>query len=321
MRPSRSIPFVLAALAVAGTVAEPAHARRPKAFAPAPPPPASQPLVSLSLEQPGGGQLPAFFHGGSLYYAGQQGGYYALRLTNNTPGRVEVVVTVDGRDVISGQVGNYKKQRGYVLDPFATVVVDGFRQSLDQVAAFQFSNLEGSYSAQMGTPQNVGVIGVAVFEEKRRSARRHQRRQRKALQAQPPPPVYEPYYRGASDNSVPSAFPDSPSGEAEAADEAPAPASAERSSSAADGAFAPVPTAEPAPRQLGTAYGDSRYSAVQEVAFKRRRKRKPDGFLTVYYDSIQGLAARGVNVHAPHFQESPQPFVQPGFAPPPPGRR
>lgn len=312
MRPSRSIPFVLAALAVAGTVGEPAHARRPRAFAPAPPPPAGQPLVSLSLEQPGGAALPAFFHDGSMYYAGQQGGYYALRLTNNTPGRLEVVITVDGRDVIGGQVGNYKKQRGYVLDPFATVVVDGFRQSLDQVAAFQFSDLQSSYTARMGTPQNVGVVGVAVFEERRRSARRHQRRTRKALQAQPPPPVYEPYYRGAADVSAPSAFPDSPAAEAEVADEAP-----RQGRASADGAFAPMP--EPT-RQLGTAYGESRYSAVQEVPFKRRRKRKPDGFLTVYYDSMQGLAARGVNVHVPSYAE-PQPFAQPGYAAPPPGRR
>ncbi|MEX1366746.1 MAG: hypothetical protein AB1Z98_26710 [Nannocystaceae bacterium] len=321
MRPSRSIPFALAALAalvVSGTVAAPAHARRPRAFAPAPPPPVGQPLVSLSLEQPGGAPLPGFFHGGSLYYAGQQGGYYALRLTNNTPGRVEVVVTVDGRDVISGEVGNFKKQRGYVLDPFATVVVDGFRQSLDQVAAFQFSSLEGSYTARMGTPQNAGVIGVAVFEERRRSARRHRKQ---ALRATPPPPVYEPYYRGAADDSVPTAFPDSPSAEAEAADEAPR--SADRSvGRSADGGFAPVVTSEPASRKLGTAYGDSRYSAVEEVAFKRRRKRKPDGFLTVYYDSMDGLRARGVDVYAAGPRPQPQPpMVQRGFAVPPPGRR
>lgn len=275
--------------------------------------------MSLGVEQPGGAQYPSFFHGGSLYYAGQQGGYYALRLTNNTAGRVEVVVTVDGRDVISGQVGNFKKQRGYVLDPFATVVVDGFRQSYDQVAAFQFSDLQSSYTARLGTPQNAGVIGVAVFEEKRSSARRHRRKTRKALQAQPPPPVYEPYYRGTANTSVPSAFPDSERAASKAEGEAMADEAAPvAATSAGDGAFAPMPSSEPAPRQLGTAYGESRYSAVQEVAFKRHRKRKPDGFLTVYYDSMEGLAARGVNVHAPYYGVEPQPFVQPGFAPPPP---
>ncbi len=315
MRCSRSIFIALAALVMAGSITEPAQARRPRrAFAPAPTAPAVQHMVSLTLESPGGSILPSFMHLGSLYFAGQQGNRYDLRLTNNTAERVEVVVTVDGRDVISGDVGNYKRQRGYVLDPFATVVIDGFRQSYDQVAAFRFSNLEGSYTAQRGTPHNAGVVGVAVFKESRRSARRH----RKALaKAQTPPPVYEPYYQGAGSSSAPTAFPDSPSKsdrrrERAAAEEA----EADMAPSAADGEAFTAPAAEPspAPRQLGTAYGESQYSAVEEVAFKRRRRRKPDAFLTVYYDSLQGLQARGVTQS---YDPQPPAFVQPGFAAPP----
>ena len=323
MRPSRSLPFApvaLAALVLAGAVAEPAQARRPKhAFAPAPEAPVAQPLVSLSLESPGGRTLPSFLHLGSLYFAGQQGQRYDLRLTNNSAERVEVVITVDGRDVISGELGNYKRQRGYVLDPWASMVVEGYRQSLDQVAAFRFSDPASSYSARRGSPEHVGVVGVAVFEENRRSARRHH----KALAAAPPPPpVYEPYYRGEGQApAAPDAFPESTSkaqrrrdaAEAEAADEAPAP-----SADIGPGGFAPAPS--PTPRQLGTAYGEARHSAVHEVEFKRRRRRKPDAFLTVYYDSPQGLAARGITVAAPPppslVQPQPQPF--PGDAAPPP---
>ncbi|MCA9706773.1 MAG: hypothetical protein KDK70_13055 [Myxococcales bacterium] len=314
MRLSRSISIALAALVMTGAVAEPAQARRPRAYAPAPVPPAVQPLVTLSLEHPGGQTLPAFLHLGSLYFAGQQGDRYDLRLTNNTAERVEVVITVDGRDVISGELGNYKRQRGYVLDPYATVVIDGFRQSLDQVAAFRFSNLEQSYTGLRGTPQHAGVVGVAVFTEKARSARRH----RKALaKAQPPPTYYEPYYQGTGTTSAPTAFPDSPSkAERAAADDAvDMAAEAEAPASAGGDAFT-APAPEPT-RQLGTAYGESQYSSVQEVAFKRHRKRKPDAFLTVYYDSAAGLQARGVTMQAPPLHE-PQPFPQPGFAAPPP---
>lgn len=293
---------------MAGSVAEPAQARRPhRAYAPAPTPPVTAPIVSLSLEQPGGGGLPAYLHGGSLYFAGQQGQRYDLRLTNNTADRVEVVVTVDGRDVISGQVGNFKKQRGYVIDPWSSVVVDGFRQSHDQVAAFRFSDLAGSYTAQMGTPQHAGVIGVAVFEEKARSARRNRKR---ALRAVPPPPVTEPYYRGAGSTSAPEAFPDSPSSSAKSVDVA------EEQSRPGNDGFAPV-----TPTQLGTAYGETQYSSVQAVPFKRHRRRRPDAFLTVYYDSPPGLAARGVNVAYPRSANDPQPFPQAGFASPPPRRR
>lgn len=319
MRPSRSIPFAsiaLAALVLAGGFAEPAHARQKHAFAAAPDAPIAQPLVSLSLERPGGGTLPAFLHLGSMYFAGQQGERYDLRLTNNSSERVEVVVTVDGRDVISGELGNYKRQRGYVLDPWASIVVEGYRQSLDQVAAFRFADVTGSYTAQRGSPEHAGVVGVAVFKEKRRSARRH----RKALAAAPPPPpYYEPYYRGEEQApAAPDAFPKSSSkaerraaaSEAEAAEDTAAPSMAD------GGGFAPEPGPTTTPRQLGTAYGETRYSAVQEVEFKRRRRRRPDAFLTAYYDSSQGLAARGITMSTPALRPEPQPF--PGYAAPPP---
>jgi hypothetical protein len=106
-----------------------------------------------------------YWHGGSLYAAGQNGERYNLRVQNNTGERVEAVVTVDGRDVVSGELGNYKRQRGYVIEAYGSVVIEGFRQSLDQVAAFRFTDIGNSYSARRGSGQHVGVIGVAVFKE------------------------------------------------------------------------------------------------------------------------------------------------------------
>lgn len=318
MRPSRSIPIALAALVMAVAVAEPAQARRNKqAYAAAPVSPAVAPLVSLTLEHPGGGQLPSFLHLGSLYFAGQQGERYDLRITNNTGGRVEAVITVDGRDVISGELGNYKRQRGYVLEPFASVVVSGYRQSLEQVAAFRFSDLAGSYTGLRGSPEHAGVVGVAVFEEKRRSARRH----KKALAATPvPQPYYEPYYQGpTSSGAPPTAFPDSPGRDKRAASESEemvsAPSAASPATADGAGGFAPAP----APSQLGTAYGEAQYSSVQEVEFKRHHRRRPDAFLTVYYDSPQGLAGKGITMSSPPLVQ-PQPFPQSGFAVPPPPR-
>ena len=78
---------------------------------------------------------------------------------------VEAVLTVDGRDAVSGDVGNYKTQR-YVIDPYGSIVVDGFRKSLSKVAAFRFTTPGDSYSSRRGTPQNVGVVGVAIFKER-----------------------------------------------------------------------------------------------------------------------------------------------------------
>jgi len=86
-------------------------------------------------------------------------------MTNGTGRRFEAVATVDGLDVISGRRGSYEN-RGYLLDPWATLEIDGFRQSEDEVAAFRFSKVDESYAAQQGQARNVGVIGVAFFAER-----------------------------------------------------------------------------------------------------------------------------------------------------------
>jgi hypothetical protein len=150
--------------------------------------------LSLTLESPGGGSVQTYWHAGSLYAAGNNGGRYNIRLQNNTGERVEAVVTVDGRDVVSGELGNYKRQRGYVIEAYGSVVIEGFRQSLDQVAAFRFTDIGNSYSARRGSGQHVGVIGVAVFKEY----------QPRRPQPRPPTPIatrpyYEPYGGGGYD--------------------------------------------------------------------------------------------------------------------------
>jgi hypothetical protein len=52
------------------------------------------------------------------------------------------------------------------MAPRSELKVDGFRQSTESVAAFRFSSVRESYGAQKyHNTQNVGVIGVAVFNE------------------------------------------------------------------------------------------------------------------------------------------------------------
>lgn len=257
--------------------------------------PAAEQLVSLEIVSESG-SLPAHLYAGSVFVEGRHGERYALRLTNNSAQRVEAVVTVDGRDVVSGELGNYNKQRGYIIEPWGTVMVDGYRQSLDRVAAFRFSELGDSYTARRGTAEHAGVVGVAVFAERQRL---------KAKKRQPvatTPPYYEPGvdYGGRTGEPFP---------EAAAADQ-------ERASSTRDGAFSPAPV----PRnKIGTAYGESRTSVVHQTRFARRRSRRPDALMTVYYDSHEGLMARGV-VPGPYYEPEyqPQPFNGPYAAPPPP---
>src|SRR5207248_3194468 len=99
------------------------------------------------------------------YVVGNEGERYSLVMANHTGHRFEAVATVDGLDVINGRPGTMSN-RGYVLMPFATLQVDGFRQSNAAVAAFRFARVADSYAAQTGSARNVGVVGVAFFSER-----------------------------------------------------------------------------------------------------------------------------------------------------------
>ena len=54
-----------------------------------------------------------------------------------------------------------------MLDAWGGVSIEGWRKSLDDVATFYFTRLPDSYAARTGRPDNVGVIGVALFPERR----------------------------------------------------------------------------------------------------------------------------------------------------------
>src|SRR5262245_48787825 len=108
--------------------------------------------------------LTVYWHDGERHVAGEPGREYEIRLRNQGGGRLLAVTSVDGVNVITGKtaapVGS-----GYVLDPWAVVDIDGWRKSMEQVAAFYFTALPDSYAARTGRPDNVGVIGVALFRE------------------------------------------------------------------------------------------------------------------------------------------------------------
>ncbi|MGQ0383894.1 MAG: hypothetical protein ACT4UP_04285 [Gammaproteobacteria bacterium] len=112
-----------------------------------------------------GNYLPVYWHAGERHIAGEPGHEYEIRIRNQGPGRVLAVTSVDGVNVITGQTA-HARQSGYVLDPWGTVEIDGWRKSMAEVAAFYFTALPDSYAARTGRPENVGVIGVALFRER-----------------------------------------------------------------------------------------------------------------------------------------------------------
>ena len=124
-------------------------------------------LVDIDVVDRDSGQwLPEYRHRGDTWIAGAPGHRYGVRLTNNSGERVLVVLSVDGVNAVSGRTA-HPSQTGYVLGPWQSTQVDGWRKSLDDVAQFVFTDLPDSYAARTGRPDNVGVIGIAVFRERR----------------------------------------------------------------------------------------------------------------------------------------------------------
>jgi hypothetical protein len=127
----------------------------------------ARPLVDVSVvDRDTGEWLREYPHRGDTWVAGTPGDRYGVRLSNTTGERVLVVLSVDGINAVSGETAS-PSQAGYVLEPWESTEIAGWRKSLDDIAQFVFTDLGDSYAARTGRPRNVGVIGVAVFQESR----------------------------------------------------------------------------------------------------------------------------------------------------------
>jgi hypothetical protein len=127
--------------------------------------PAGDGSLSVALVDESGRTLPGYAAGGRSLVIGDDGERYKILVRNATTARFEVVASVDGLDVIDGKPAD-PGRRGYIVDPHDTLVIDGFRTSDANVAAFRFGRVADSYAAQTSGDRNVGVVGLAIFSER-----------------------------------------------------------------------------------------------------------------------------------------------------------
>ena len=279
---TRTMRGAVAALAVLGmfvTAAAPAAA----AYYP------TGSLVSVDIyDRADGTSLPVYTKDGQSYVVGVPGHEYAVRVRNCTGQRVLAVTSVDGVNVISGETAS-PDQSGYVIDAWSSVEIAGWRKSFDRTAAFYFTDLGDSYAARTGRPQNVGVIGVAVFREK------------------VPPVVYRP-----REDRIASR--DAPSGRNSTLADA-APAARQEAATEVDRAVGKVQRAAPS-SPLGTGHGRSETSYAQSVTFERASTTAAET-VTIQYDRRDNLIAMGVIPGSRYAQRAPQAFPAMRFAPDP----
>ncbi len=258
------------------------------------------------IDRDTGSTLPTHMHNGKLYIAGAPGHRYAVRIVNRTGARVMTVLSVDGVNAITGQTAD-TYQSGYVLDAYQSTEVDGWRKDMSEIAQFNFTALENSYAARTGRPNNVGVIGVAVFREKQ-PVWRERDEKIAAREAAPAPPA------AAADAASAQAPATTASGAAQAAAKSmSAPAGGVR---ADNGLAAARPTPKPE-ESLGTGHGARESSHASYTSFERESSR-PNELVSVWYDSYRNLVARGVIPTPRPIAIEPQPFPN-QFVPDPAG--
>jgi hypothetical protein len=115
-----------------------------------------------------GRPVPTIYHAGKTYLpVPSWGTEYQIRIWNHGSKRIAAIVSVDGLSVINGQRAS-ESHPGYLVSPHSSIVIDGWRKSMQEVAAFRFEPREESYAARMGHPENIGVIGLIAIEEKTR---------------------------------------------------------------------------------------------------------------------------------------------------------
>ena len=229
-------------------------------------------LVDMQIvDRSRGETLSTWRHRGASYVAGRPGDRYAVRLTNRSPGpRPRRPL---GRRRQRGQ----RRDRRGVADrlrarAYQSAEITGWRKSYSEAAAFYFTALPDSYASRTGRPDNVGVIGAAVFRErvpepvggwfqpappvaaKESGASNRMEAERQRLRRRRPTPPEWPRRPRAGPRSDPAAR-----------DE----------------------------KKLGTGHGEREYSPTTQTAFERASS-APAEIVQVRYDSHANLLASGV---------------------------
>lgn len=273
--------------------------------------------MKISIHQ-GGRILQEHYHQGARYIEAPPAGDYVVRITNDSPARRMAVLSVDGINAINGADGSFDGP-GYVLDPWASIDVPGWHRDNKEVASFSFREQSDSYASQTGRgTRNVGIVGIAVFDEKVRLAplivEEHHHHHvpwpwpKVGPRPRPRPHTFwgaggDPLRAGVtlSANEVHRAYGTS------MGDTVTNCSTVENSAS--QGAV-----------DVGTAYGSARVFHTTSVDFERATA-APAEVITLRYATRDRLKSWGVQVDAPQAPAQPQAFPLSQGCPPPPNWR
>lgn len=253
-----------------------------------------------------------YYHDGKVYIEGREGTHFSIKLRNNSYSRKLFVPTIDGLSVMSGEEGSYKSS-GYIVKGYDSVTIDGWRTSDKDVAEFYFSSPQGSYRQKMDKGNNLGLIGVAVFDEVNH------------YPMYTYTPCYCPHCWPNGSITIPGQTTSWPTTGTYTCGSTPTIAgnagnninlySAQCSNSVLDSSvisntdrvMSVLSCSGSAPSQaLGTGFGDQKHSEVTSVEFER--KSYTDSVFEIYYNTREELEKTGINLKREPLYVTPEAF-------------
>jgi len=132
-------------------------------------------LVDVRIISDGGSECPRYRtyphprqEGSYFYLEAVKGARYSIQVTNRSGGRIGIVIAVDGRNIISGQKSDLKRnEQMYIVGPYESNTFEGWRTGMDRTNRFYFTNASDSYAERVFADASaMGTIALAVFREK-----------------------------------------------------------------------------------------------------------------------------------------------------------
>jgi hypothetical protein len=114
----------------------------------------------------GGTPRPEYHHRGTTYIEALRGRDFTIRLTNPTPHRVAVALSVDGLNTIDARHSDAWSAAKWVLEPYESTEISGWQVNNRTARRFFFTGERNSYGAALGQTQNLGIIEAVFYRER-----------------------------------------------------------------------------------------------------------------------------------------------------------
>ena len=108
---------------------------------------------------------PEYGHEGTVYVEALRGENYELRITNPSPYRVAVALSVDGLNTIDAHHTDSWTAAKWVLGPYESTSISGWQVNGGSARRFFFTGEKKSYGVALGQTKNLGVIEAVFYRE------------------------------------------------------------------------------------------------------------------------------------------------------------